>query len=78
MQLGLVGALMNDSRALPARMYGNPADIVEYDQMDAMGCRVCKQHDVVLLKLVCTDSRNTVQKGVPAIGHRCKWFIEKV
>lgn len=68
---------MNGSHALPARMYGNPADIVEYDQMDALGCRACKQYEIVFVRSICSDSRNTVQKGVPNIGHRCKWFIEK-
>jgi hypothetical protein len=68
---------MNNSYALPARRYGNPADIVEYDQMDALGCRACKKHNVVLAKSLCTDSRNTVQKDVPIIGHHCKWFNEK-
>lgn len=68
---------MNSSYALPARMYGDPSDIVEYDQMDALGCRACTKHSFVLIRSLCSDARNTVQKGVPNIGHRCQWFIEK-
>ena len=65
------------SKALPAHCYGNPADIVEYDQMDALGCRACQQFKVEWTKSFCSDVRNTHQKGVPVIGHKCKWFIEK-
>jgi len=68
---------MDRSYALPAHHYGDPADIVEYDQMDALGCRACAKHEFVLVHSVCSDSRNPVQKGVPNIGHRCKLFIEK-
>lgn len=68
---------MNDSHALPAWRYGNPADIVEYDQMDAMGCRLCKSFVEAFVGSVCTDDKNSVQKGVPNIGHHCKWFVEK-
>ena len=71
------GNEVEDSRAKPAWLYGNPADIVEYDQMDALGCRACTKHEVVLVNSVCTDARNPAQKGVPNIGHRCKWFNEK-
>ena len=65
------------SHALPASRYGDPANIVEYDQMDAMGCRVCKSHTEILCKSVCSDERNKFQKGVPNIGHHCNWFSER-
>ena len=68
---------MENSYALPARRYGNPADIVEYDQMDTLGCRACTKHSVVLVRSVCGESKNAVQKGVPNIGHKCKWFAER-
>jgi hypothetical protein len=68
---------MNDSYALPSSRYGDPADIVEVDQMDALGCRLCASHTFVLNRVMCVDSRNEMQKRVPYIGHRCKWFIEK-
>lgn len=66
-----------NSRALPVHLYGDPANIVEYDQMDALGCRACKSYQEVVTKSICADVRNEFQKGVPNVGHRCKWFIER-
>ena len=66
-----------NSRALPAHMYGDPANIVEYDQMDALGCRACKSYQEVLCNGICADVRNEFQKGVPNIGHHCKWFSDR-
>lgn len=66
-----------NSHALPAHRYGNPADVVEFDQLRRLGCKVCKSFKVVLGRGVCGDARNAFQKGVPGVGHRCKWFAEK-
>lgn len=66
-----------NSNALPAHMYGDPANIVEYDQMDALGCRACVAYQEILNKSLCGDSRNQLQKGVPNVGHRCRWFSER-
>jgi hypothetical protein len=65
------------SKALPAFRYGNPADVVEFDQMDALGCRGCTKHSEVLMKSICSEEKNVSQKGVPIIGHKCRWFVEK-
>jgi hypothetical protein len=66
------------SNALPAYRYGDPADVVEYDQMDEMGCWACSKKEIVLGKLICKEEKNANQKGVPNIGHKCRWFIERV
>ena len=68
---------MENSCALPFHRYGDPAAIVEYDQMDSLGCRACTKHSVVLVRSVCSESKNAAQKGVPNIGHKCRWFVEK-
>lgn len=69
---------MEESKALPSYRYGDPANVVEFDEMDAMGCRLCTKHEVNLTRSICTEVRNASQKGVPNIGHRCKWFVERV
>lgn len=66
------------SNALRQFMYRNPADVVEWAELDALGCRACSPHRVVFDRVLCGDVRNeTQQAGVPRIGHRCKWFVEK-
>lgn len=69
--------MRSNSRALPHYCYGDPADVVERMQLRDMGCRLCASHDVVLGRVVCTDSRNESQRGVPGIGYRCKFFEER-
>lgn len=69
---------MGASRALPRYFYGDPADVVERLQMDRLGCRACVSHRVVFGRVICVDARNEMkQSGVPVIGHRCRWFVEK-
>lgn len=66
------------SNALPHFMYRDPADVVEHDELNQLGCRACVSHRVVFDRVLCGDERNkTQQAGVPRIGHRCKWFVEK-
>lgn len=66
------------SRALPAFMYGDPADVLERSQLNRLGCRACVAHRVVFGRVVCGDVRNqTQQAGVPRVGHWCKWFVLK-
>lgn len=65
------------SRALPVRYYGDPANVLEREQMKALGCRACNNQHLVLGKVFCTDVRNPQQKGVPGIGDRCRWFSLK-
>jgi hypothetical protein len=62
------------SSALPARFYRDPAEVVEVAQLDSMGCRACSSHRVVFDRVVCLDGRNDKQKGVPRVGHRCRFF----
>lgn len=68
---------MEESKALPSYRYGDPANVVQFDEMDALGCRLCTKHAVLLAESFCTEEGNGKQKGVPNIGHRCKWFVEK-
>jgi hypothetical protein len=64
--------------ALPAFMYRDPAEVVERMELDELGCRICSSGESTFLRMVCGDARNEKQKGVPFIGHRCKWFSERV
>lgn len=68
---------MENSRALPARYYRDPAVALEEMEMDHLGCRACTKLGRVFSRMVCTDQRNERQEGVPRIGHRCKWFDER-
>lgn len=63
--------------ALPAFMYRDPAEVVEGLELDRLGCGICSSGESTFTWLVCGDARNEKQKGVPFIGHRCKWFTEK-
>lgn len=69
---------MKESSALPMRFYRDPAEVVERAQMVELGCRACNSHTHLLGKIVCTDPRKLDNKGVPGIGHRCKWFSEGI
>lgn len=62
---------------LRASDYGDPANIAERNELDRMGCALCAMAEKILVRTVCTDPHNTKQKGVPRIGHRCRWFREK-
>lgn len=73
MQLSGVSSVAKSS-ALPARFYRDPAKVVELAQLDSMGCRACLSHRVVFDRVVCLDGRNDKQKGVPRVGHRCRFF----
>lgn len=66
----------DSSNALPSWMYRDPAEIVERLEMDDLGCKACSMSEMAF-RVVCTDSRNEKQKGVPNIGHRCRWFRER-
>ena len=62
------------SRALPRGRYGNPADIVERDELNRAGCSVCCEAVVVFDRVRCGSDKNVQQRGVPGIGHRCRFF----
>lgn len=66
------------SYALPAYYYSrDPADVVERNQLNELGCRACVRAVTVFGRIQCSDRRNEKQKGVPGIGHRCKLFKER-
>jgi hypothetical protein len=69
-------ALRENSRALPTRMYGDPADVVERTQMSQLGCRACSRMVMVCGRRCCGERRNIEQKGFPSIGWNCRWFVE--
>jgi len=64
------------SYALPMHFYRNPTDVLESKQIVELGCRACDSHHRLLGKIYCTDDRNELQKGVPRVGIRCKFFKE--
>ncbi|WP_139218544.1 hypothetical protein [Nitrosomonas aestuarii] len=68
--------MANNSRALPRMFYGDPLEVVERIQRDELGCRLCVNHRVVLGGVICTHHSNELQRGVPGIGYRCKFFKE--
>jgi len=65
------------SNAHPHYYYGDPADVVERAEMDALGCRACRSHKVVFDRVMCGDVRNEQQTGVPRVGHRCPLFDDR-
>ena len=66
------------SSALPRFMYRDPADVAERLELDDLGCRACVSHRLVFDRVICGDVRNEVrQAGVPRVGHRCRWFLDK-
>lgn len=66
--------MSEQSHALPIHAYGDPADVVERNQMNDLGCRACKKHEMYFGKVVCTEPRKTSHKDVPRCGHKCKFF----
>ena len=64
-----------NSRALPAHCYRDPAEVVERQQLNELGCRACSSHAVLYDRVLCCDPRKLDNKGVPHIGHKCKWFV---
>ena len=66
---------MNEpSHALPMHFYRDPAAVVERNELDALGCSCCTKSHSLLGRVFCTEPKNERQKGVPRIGHHCKWF----
>ena len=63
--------------ALPSYYYRDPAEVIERVEMNRLGCQACASHKVVLGRVMCGDDRNERQVGVPGVGYRCKWFIER-
>ena len=68
--------MANKSGALPAMLYGDPSDVVERMQRHEFGCRLCVHHKMVLGGVICSHHSNELQRGVPGIGYRCKFFKE--
>lgn len=68
---------MASSRALPLYFYRDPAEVIERLDLDRKGCSVCASFKLVLGRGLCTDARNDKQRGVPRIGHKCRWFSER-
>ena len=64
-----------NSYALPAHCYGDPSTVAERNELNLLGCRACASHNYLLGKVVCCDSRKRDNKGVPQIGHKCKFFV---
>lgn len=67
-----------NSNAMPAYMYADPALVVERQELVELGCRACGKHTYLFGKVVCTDPRKADNKNVPRIGSKCKFFELKV
>lgn len=64
------------STVAPSIFYGDPQFVVEQAELDDLGCGLCTKHGFILTKAICLEPKNEKQKGVPHIGHRCRWFDE--
>ncbi len=64
--------------AMPSMLYRDPAAVVEELELREWGCRLCVFAGDVFGRVICNEGRNSKQRGVPSIGHRCKWFKERV
>lgn len=62
----------------PAIFYGDPQRVVEEAELNEIGCRLCTKAGFTWHKVLCLEPRNEKQKGVPYVGHKCKWFEERV
>jgi hypothetical protein len=65
---------MEDSKALPAHCYGDPADVVERKELRELGCRACKHSVPALNRVYCSHERVVHHNKVPWIGNKCKYF----
>ena len=63
-----------NSHALPAGHYRDPAEVIEIRQLTELGCRACGKHLMFNGRVACTEPRKTHQKDVPRIGRKCKYF----
>lgn len=66
--------MAENSHALPACNYGDPAIIVERNELREMGCKACEWHVLILGRVTCSNSLVTNTKKVPRIGSKCKFF----
>lgn len=65
------------SAVAPAIFYGDPMKVVEQAELDDIGCGLCTKLGFMWHKAMCLEPKNEKQKGVPHIGHRCRWFDER-
>lgn len=70
--------MAEQSRALPSYMYGDPAKVAEENELRELGCMICTKRGMTLMRSFCSEPRNDQQKGFPRIGHRCRWFDERI
>jgi hypothetical protein len=68
---------MEESKALPAHCYGDPAKVAERNELNELGCKACTHATLIWGWTRCDDPRNEIQRGVPYIGHRCKYYNER-
>jgi hypothetical protein len=62
---------------LPAYMYRDPAEVVERAELRELGCWLCQESAVIMMRAFCGEVRNPAQKGFPTIGDRCRYFVER-
>jgi hypothetical protein len=68
---------VEESKALPAWQYGDPAKVVERNELNELGCKTCSHSTLIWGWTRCDDPRNEIQKGVPHIGIHCKYYKER-
>lgn len=66
--------MAENSRALPAGCYGDPALIAERNELRELGCKACDWHLLLLGRVTCSNPEVTNTKKVPFIGSKCKKF----
>ena len=61
------------SNALPASMYRDPALVIEQQQLTDLGCLACEKHTRLFSKVVCTDHVKQTTKAfhVLALNVNC-------
>lgn len=60
-----------NSRALPGYAYGDPAKIVEAQELRALGCKVCVRGESIFGLSVCTSGlKFPACKNMPRTGYR--------
>ncbi len=62
----------------PAIFYGDPLNVLEQAELNDIGCKLCTKAGFTWYKVLCLEPKNDKQKGVPYIGHKCRWFDERM
>lgn len=70
--------MSEQQREMTRACYGDPFEVIAREELNELGCSLCTKHGFTWQRVICNEPRNGKQKGVPYLGHRCKWFEEKI